>query len=191
MIDTITTLKRAVDNRLRILDNLYKFKRIPIKEKPSDLLEIMHYVDIVRPIMVKKLIEIRNAIEHEDASPPNYEDCKVFSEFVWYFLRSTDNLVRELVVTFNLHPASDLSVYSVGCGMGIEYGWNPTIGGWVPSQLISEEAKNSWLRIKGEKFDNLSDYLYSFPASYSDEGDKSEDNGSKSNVTYFNLHFAL
>jgi hypothetical protein len=104
LIDAITSLKRAVNHRLRLLDKLYKFKRIPIKEKPSELLQILHYMDIVRPIMVEKLIQIRNAVEHEDASPPDYEACKVFSEFVWYFLRSTDNLVREIVLTFNLYP---------------------------------------------------------------------------------------
>jgi len=186
LIDTITTLKRAVDNRLRLLDKLYKFKRIPIKGKSPDLLQIMHYLDIVRPIMIEKLIQIRNAVEHKNASPPDHENCKVFSEFVWYFLRSTDNLVREIVVTFKLYPAeSDLSVYSVECGMGIEHGWNPTIGGWVPSQLISDETKDFWIRINGEKFDRLSDYLDNSHESQSDEGDQSKDNGTQSEVTYF------
>lgn len=186
LIDTITTLNRAVDNRLRLLDRLYKFKRIPIKEKPSEPLEIMHYLDIVRPIMLKKLIGIRNAVEHEDTSPPYHENCKVFSEFVWYFLRSTDNLVRELVVTFNLHPAeSDLNAYSVTCGMGLEHGWNPKIGGWVPSKLISEEAKDSWLIINGEKYDSFSSYLSRSPVSCSAEDNEDEDNVSHPGVTYF------
>lgn len=186
LIDVITTLKRAVDNRLRLLDKLYKFKRIPIKEKPSDLLQILYYMDIVRPIMVEKLIQIRNSVEHEDASPPDYKDCMVFSEFVWYFLRSTDNLVREIVLTFNLYPAeSELNMYSVGCGMGIEHEWNPTIGGWVPSHLISDESRDDWLRITGEKFDRLSDYLDYSQESHSDEGDQSKNDGPQSEVTYF------
>lgn len=186
LVDTITTLKRAVNNRLRLLNKLYKFKRIPIQEKPSDLLQTMHYLDIVRPIMVEKLIQIRNAVEHEDASPPDYEDCRVFSEFVWYFLRSTDNLVREIVITFNLYPAeSDLSLYSVGCGMGIEQEWNPTIGGWVPSQLISDITKDHWLRISGEKYDRLSDYLSNSNETQSDEGGESKENVPRSEVTYF------
>ncbi|MEA2004266.1 MAG: hypothetical protein U9O53_04925 [archaeon] len=186
LIDAITTLKRAVDHRLRLLNKLYKLKKIPIKEKPSGRLQLLHYMDIVRPIMVDKLIQIRDAVEHEDASPPDYEACKVFSEFVWYFLRSTDNLVREIVVTFNLYPAkSELNMYSVGCGIGIEQGWKPTIGGWLPSQLISDESRDSWLRITGEKFDKLSDYLANSQGSHPDEGDQIEENGPKPEVTYF------
>ena len=185
LIDAITTLKRAVDHRLRLLDKLYKFKRIPIQGKPSDLIKIMHYMDIVRPIMVEKLIQIRNAVEHEDASPPDWETCKVFSEFVWYFLRSTDNLVREIVLDFNLYPAeSDLNLYSVECRIGIEHGWNPTIGGWLPSQLVSDESRDNWLSIIGDKYDRLSDYL-AIPQDSSNEGNRSVDNGPQTEVTYF------
>ena len=43
LIDAITTLNRAVDHRLRLLNKLYKFKRIPIQGKPSDLIKILHY----------------------------------------------------------------------------------------------------------------------------------------------------
>jgi len=187
LVDTITTLKRAVDHRLKLLDKLYKFKRIPLKQKPSELLQILHFLDIVRPIMVKKLIQIRNAVEHEDASPPDYEACKVFSEFVWYFLRSTDNLVREIVLTFNLYPDEfELNMYSVECRMGIEKKWNPSIGGWVPSHLISDKSRDNWLRIIGKKFDRLSDYLNNSQGSHSDEGDKKKNNGPQSEVTYFN-----
>ena len=186
LIDAITNLKRAVDHRLRLLDKLYKFKKIPMKEKPSDLLKILNYMDIVRPIMVEKLFQIRNAVEHEDASPPNCEVCVVFSEFVWYFLRSTDNLVREIVLNFNLYPAeSEINLYSVECGMGIEHGWNPTIGGWVPSQLISDESREGWLRITGEEFERLSDYLGNTQESVSDQHDQIENKSRESEVTYF------
>lgn len=186
LIDAITSLKRAVDHRLRLLDNLYKFKKIPIRDKPSDLLNILNSMDIVRPIMVEKLIQIRNAIEHENALSPDCEVCKVFSEFVWYFLRSTDNLVREIVLNFNIYPAeSALNLYSVECGMGIDHGWNPTIGGWVPSQLISDESRDGWLRIAGEEFARLSDYLGNSQESVSDQPDQIENKSSESEVTYF------
>ena len=40
-IDAITTLKRAIDHRLRLLDDIYKFRRIPIKDKPSEYLDLL------------------------------------------------------------------------------------------------------------------------------------------------------
>jgi hypothetical protein len=186
LIDVITTLKRAVNQRLTLLDKLYKFKRIPIREKPSDLLKILRYVDIIRPIMVEKLIDIRNAVEHQDAPPPDREACKIFSEFVWYFLRSTDKLVREMALTFNLYPAeSDLSLYSVECTMLSEQGWNPTIGGWMPSQLISDEAEDGWLRITGQKSDQLPDYLRDSLESLSGPQDQFGNHRPPTEVSYF------
>jgi len=186
LVDAITTLKRAVDNRLRLLDNIYKFRRIPIREKPSGLLESMQYVGIIRPIMLEKLICIRNALEHEDAAPPDQDNCKAFLEFVWYFHRSTDLLVRQSINTFNLHPAeSDLNLYSVGCAMGPENGWVPKIGGWVPSHLISEKANEHWILIKGEKYDSLSSFLARSPESNEVGVSPEDDTASRSGVTYF------
>ena len=46
----ITTLKRSVDNRLKLLNEIYKFRNIPINDKPSDILEIMGYLGIIRPL---------------------------------------------------------------------------------------------------------------------------------------------
>jgi len=95
-IDAVSTLKRAIDHRIKLLFEIYRFKDIPIKEKPSGHYEILHHFGIIRSRMVKKLIEIRNKIEHEAAFPPDEEACRDYVELTWYFLRSTDFLVRQV-----------------------------------------------------------------------------------------------
>jgi len=80
-VDAITTLNRAVDHRIRLLDEIYEFRRIPIRAKPVGNLMLLNYFGIVRSKMVQRLIEIRNAVEHQDADPPSEADCFDFLEF--------------------------------------------------------------------------------------------------------------
>lgn len=77
LVDVITAIKRSIDHRIRALDSAYAFRSIPIKDKPSELLALLEFLEIIRPLMFRKLVEIRNAVEHEDATPPHI-DTKCF-----------------------------------------------------------------------------------------------------------------
>src|SRR5574341_1496754 len=77
--DAISALKRAVDHRVRDLHAKYDLRRLPIRDKPKDRIEVLQWVGLIRPTMLQKLIEIRNAIEHDDARPPDAETCRVFA----------------------------------------------------------------------------------------------------------------
>ena len=129
LVDVITSLRRAIDRRLRALNTLYSFRDIPIRDKPRDLLLLLESLGIIRSHMLQKLIDIRNAVEHEDVAPPDHEVCKVFAEFTWYFLKSTDRMLREVTSSFALNPAGDDERYY---GLGIEYGprnnWTAHLG---------------------------------------------------------------
>jgi hypothetical protein len=141
-VDAITTLKRAVDHRIRLLDEIYELGRIPIRDKPVGNLELLNYLGIVRPRMVQRLIEIRNAVEHQDADPPNEEACLDFLEFTWYFLRSTDLLVRRPIQSIALDPPEDepeSKYYGAGIEFNPEEGWIPRLTAWVVPGLLSEQ----------------------------------------------------
>jgi len=88
--NAILEMRRSISRRIRLLDERYSLRSIPIKEKPSDFLKLLEFVGVVRPTMLQQLIDIRDGVEHEDAEPPDLERCKVFLEFIWYFLKSTD-----------------------------------------------------------------------------------------------------
>ena len=125
-VDSIMNLRRCVDQRIRAINDIYDLKKIPISEKPKDILELLQYLGIMRAIMVQKLIDIRNSVEHEGAIPPSQDDCSSFLEFVWYFLRSTDRLVRQAVDSFVLYPT-----LSFGGPYYVHLEMNP-FNGWIP-----------------------------------------------------------
>lgn len=137
-VDVITTLKRAIDHRVRLLNDLYSFKSIPIREKPTETLNLLEFLGIVRPLMLRRLLDIRNAVEHEDASPPSHDDCSTFLEFTWYFLKSTDRLSQSVLIDFNLRPPQDEDYYWLNVTLGPEENWIPKIWGWITPDMISQ-----------------------------------------------------
>lgn len=144
----IMNLRKAVDQRVRLLDERYSFRTIPIKKKPSDKLALLEFVGVVRPRMLQKLIAIRNAVEHEDVDPPDKDECEVFVDFTWYFLRSTDMITQRVAdrITFT----DNESGCWVELGINPPGRWLPLLRGWIPSALISDESKDGWpsLRVK-------------------------------------------
>jgi hypothetical protein len=103
-VDVITTLRRAVAQRVKVLRDVYGLRKLPIPNKPKGDFELLAYLGLVRPLMLRRLIDIRNIVEHEDSDPPTSEDCEIFADFVWYFLRSTDVLVRWRLFDFGVLP---------------------------------------------------------------------------------------
>jgi hypothetical protein len=163
LIDVITTLKRAVDHRLRLIDETYDIRSIPIKDKPSVHLELLSFFGIVRPVMVQKLLDIRNAVEHQDAEPPAKDTCETFLEFSWYFLRSTDMLVRRVALDLVFEPidielAEDYWAHFV---IGPRGSWVPAIRGWFTPDMLSSNPVDGWINIKLDKIETKEQLLAS------------------------------
>lgn len=155
--NSIMDLRRAVDRRVRLLDERYSFRGIPIKEKPSDTLALLEFVGVVRPRMLQKLIAIRNAVEHEDADPPDHDTCEVFLEFTWYFLKSTDQITQRVVDRISFTDNED------GCwvevGISPPHSWLPLLRGWIPSGLISDKPRDEWLFLRMKRFETRAEAL--------------------------------
>lgn len=91
--DAITGLKRAVNHRLKMLSKSYSFDALPFSNQKKTL-EKYQFYGIIRPTLLKELFEIRNLIEHTDHVPPNIGECRKYVDIVWYFLKSTDTLLK-------------------------------------------------------------------------------------------------
>ncbi len=94
LVDGITALKRSLNQRTRHLLASFALPTIPLSEKPKGTLELLEFIGVIRPVLFRKLLSIRNALEHEDSPPPSQSYCLELSEFVWYFLRATDLAAR-------------------------------------------------------------------------------------------------
>lgn len=141
--EVITVLKRAVDFRIKHLNDRYRFKRIPISEKPAELLAQMEFFGLIRPIMVQKLMQIRNRIEHMDAPPPPDGECSEMVEFVWYFLKSTDRIAEMFPegIIFSEKGDDDDGVWLSSSAVE----WRISVRGWLPNKLVSYSAMPDWI----------------------------------------------
>ena len=91
--DAVLSLKRAVNSRLKHLEELYGLsKAFP---KSVGVLERLQAVDLARPLLVRQMFELRNDIEHNDAHAPNVDRSCELADATWYFLRATDSACSE------------------------------------------------------------------------------------------------
>jgi len=141
------TLKRAIDRRLKGIEQIHEFTKLslPIKIKSKSRLELLEYLGIVRPLLIKKLMTIRNDIEHHDMRPPSMTICQQFLDTTWYFLKSTDFLV--------IRRVSDL-VFEKYDGKGNETAYGVSVNlddlkyerietrGWVPSKYVRKTSSD-------------------------------------------------
>jgi hypothetical protein len=104
--------------------------------------------------MLQKLISIRNAVEHEDANLPDHETCKLFAEFTWYFLKSTDRMLQQVTESFELEPTKDRNYYGLTVNYGPENDWHIAVWGWIPRQMISDEDLGGWLSFNLESIES-------------------------------------
>jgi hypothetical protein len=149
--NAILALRRSIDRRVRLLNDRYSFRNLPIKDKPSDTLSLLAFIGIIRPRMLQKLIDIRNAVEHEDAQPPNEDMCQVFLEFTWYFLKSTDLIVQRIIENFLFEYKDEKHRYWVEIDIKVPDNWIPNIRGLASPEHLSFEQKDGWFLLKLEK----------------------------------------
>ena len=153
-VDAIMSLRRAVSRRVQMLKDIYQLDELPIDPKPKGDLELLSHFGIVRPFMLRRLIDIRNIVEHQDTSPPPTDECLMFVDLVWYFLRSTDGLVREMVgdITFvppgidfygsrEYHPAVTLHFHQ-------PFAESPEITAWFNLSNLTYESRADWVRVE-------------------------------------------
>lgn len=148
--DSVANLKRAINHRLKLLNAIYTFSKIPVQNKPKGLLEQLGYFEIVRPTMLKTLISIRNALEHEDAAPPTLTRCHELVDLTWYFLRTTDRLVMMIPDPIKLSPEDEDftdSDYWIGVKTGPELNWAIELNGWVTPSSVSLTSQPKWLSL--------------------------------------------
>jgi hypothetical protein len=152
-VDVIATLKRTLDLRLKLLNELYKFDKIPIRNLPRGRIQQLQYFGIAKPLMAHTLLSIRNRIEHQDAAPPDHKECERLHEFVWYFLRSTDVYVAGVITRFTLNaPDHYDSDHWLEIKTHPSQDWVLNVMGWLPSHYVSNVQWDGWFKVECNRY---------------------------------------
>lgn len=69
-IDAILALKRAMQTRLEQLNQIYEFKQYP-QASAGGWLSLLEDWGAIRQRMLKRMNQLRNAVEHDGAEPPS------------------------------------------------------------------------------------------------------------------------
>lgn len=156
-IDVITSLKRALNQRLILLRKAYQWDSFPI-QLPSRELEKLEKLGIARSFVAKQLFDLRNDIEHDDIPPPDAVRCAELSEFVWYFLKSTDKLAIQVPTVLTLNHETDNTENWLEIETGPPKKWQVHMVGTVPAQFISYKEIPGGLRVDYTKAKQRKDF---------------------------------
>ena len=149
--DAVSNLKRAVNHRLQALSQAYSFDALPFPSRKQTL-EKFQFYGIIRPALLKELFLVRNAIEHQDATPPNVAQCSTYVDFVWYFLKSTDSLLLMKVEDVIFWSPPD-GQYSLRFIPKFDGSWNVVIKGELPPEYILACAQPGALNIDESSYE--------------------------------------
>lgn len=149
--DGITNLKRSLNHRLQLIEKMYQFKKIDFENKPKGYLELLETYGLVRPYIMKELLKIRNGIEHYDEKPPNKLRCKELSDVVWYFLKSTDNIVQimKYVIEFIIMDEyGEETEFRYTIQLDWDRHYNLEIEGLIPAEYISQDSNEKFIKVE-------------------------------------------
>ena len=135
--------------RCKRLNAEYRWKRLPFRLPSNNQIEILAFLGIAKPILAKKLFNLRNRGEHQFEDPPSVGECQELSEFVWYFLRTTDMMLRRIItdVVFDgPHESYHLSGEN-------HPDWRIWVKGTVPQECVKTEPQKGWFELRPQVVD--------------------------------------
>ena len=152
--DGIIDLKRALNHRLMKIEEYYGFKRNIPEYKKIPYLEILDKIEIIRPLLLKTLLQVRNGIEHNDNEPPEKERCQELSDAVWLFLKVTDPILafQYQVAEYILYnEEGEETPYFIGVRVEYEKEFQMDIRGNVPTKMLAMEERENMIEIELEE----------------------------------------
>lgn len=149
LADALGNLKRALNHRLQLIERLYQLKTLKFVGIPKGYLEILEKYGLARPYLIKKLMEIRNNIEHKDKKPPSVDRCRELLDVTWYFLKSTDQIVSSIPLDIELEAINSHGLHEkYGCSISIKLPKKDfSISGWFPIKYINKEKFDNSFKI--------------------------------------------
>lgn len=145
--DAVLALNRSVRLRLESLERTYSFASGPGVRAGARALERLAHFGVIRPLILRRLINIRNNIEHADVPPLAIEELESLLDTVWYFLRSTDNLACYRTTALAFYP-EDHEGYYISVSLGTYSKWEFEFGGWLPAAALSSSPVDGGIKAR-------------------------------------------
>ena len=155
LTDCIGSLRRCLTQRNRFFEESYNLRETLEIGNRKHYLELLADLNVVRPTLLKDLLNVRNEIEYNDASPPGIEESKRMTDIVWYFLRSTDPLLKTQRTHIELRKLDDQGEETPYFStLYIDYSpeFEAKLSGWVTPDLISDTEVADHVAIETEIF---------------------------------------
>ncbi|EJL6392475.1 hypothetical protein NMR79_003933 [Vibrio vulnificus] len=144
--DCIANLKRAINHRLQAIERIYKISQLPLDISSKRVLDRYEFLGLIRPMVLNELIKVRNVIEHQDETPPLKEKCVYYIDIVWYFLKSTDSLVDNIVTALEYSDEDNTVIVNVK--PGDSWVFSAYIKG--SASILSQEPKGNSIELRNE-----------------------------------------
>ena len=142
LADAVTNLRKAINYRVTDLFKNLGLEYLKFNQLGKDRkLEKLGTLGIIKPLLINKLLKIRNGIEYDGNNPPTKEECEELVDIVWYFYRSTDRYCNikpdELIVEWE----EDGQSYYFGISFDFSKHSGIIVKGRFPDKYITQEKK--------------------------------------------------
>lgn len=101
--DAVAALWRAVERRLQLFDEVYAIRAaLGIGRRERINLKHLQELGLIRGSVLDDIRRLRNAIQHKSEMPPERNQCLLYQDAIWYFLRSTELYARRIPTGYEL-----------------------------------------------------------------------------------------
>lgn len=166
--EAVSHLRGAIEHRQKQIIKSFNLSKLSVDGWPGGKdHDKLSELGIMRPLLVKKLIDLRNFVIHEQKYPHNDDKHSIneLFEFTWYFMRSTDAFLSRKISGIILYPP-DFSGATIDdddfeydrCFLAETYAyprWQVDIKGYgVPINLFSKTENKGWLELAVADFND-------------------------------------
>ena len=149
--DAIRNLKVVVDKRIKQIERVYDFKSYFPKQHILEIYKELGIVKgFVKGFVIRKLFTIRNDIEHNELDYSDAEQCHDLVDTIWYFLKSTDEIVYTANTGIELSKDGNIENEEIWIGIDIDSSKMKVvkIRGRVDKDFLSKERFENAIKIE-------------------------------------------
>ncbi len=154
--DAVSNLRKAYNYRLTDLFNNLGIDNLNFSLGKDRRLQKLEKLGLVKPLLLQKLIDIRNDIEYNFKTPSKPE-CEELADVVWYFYKSTDRLSNYIPYNWVIEWQEDGFECFIEFEIDFEKHRTIEFFGRFPQRYLSEQDNPRYIRLSNVEIRNHND----------------------------------